>query len=99
MDGELKKGGIAMRVTSMQPIGYLKVHLAHDDIAARLLKPLTATARKINVLTEQASIIVGLMLSVLLFINAFMKLSKVEALTASYYDAMSSISQSMIVLL
>ena len=32
MEGELKKGGITMRVTSIQTIEYLKVHLAYDGI-------------------------------------------------------------------
>jgi hypothetical protein len=99
MDGELTKGGIAMRVTSIQPIGYLKVHLAYDDITAKLLKPLALAARKINVVTEQTSIIVGLVLNAFLFITAFMKLAKAEALTSSYYDAFESVLQSLIILL
>ena len=99
MDGELTKGGIAMRVTSIQPIGYLKVHLAYDEITTKLLKPLASAARKINDITEQTSIIVGLMLNVFLFIAAFIKLVKVEAMTASYCDAMGSVLQTIIVLL
>jgi len=99
MDGEFKKGGIAMRVTSIQPIEYLKIHLAYDDIAARLLKPLTSTARKIRDLTDQSSIMVGLVLDVLLFITAFMRVLKVEFLLASYSDAVGSILPPMIVLL
>jgi hypothetical protein len=99
MDGELTKGGIAMRVTSIQPIGYLKVHLAYDEITTKLLKPLASAARKINAITEQTSIIVGLMLNVFLFITAFVKLAKVEAMTASYCDALGSVLQTIIVLL
>jgi hypothetical protein len=99
MDGELTKGGIAMRVTSIQPIGYLKVHLAYDEITTKLLKPLASAGRKIDEFTEQASIIVGLILNLFLFITAFIKLAKVEAFTTSYYDALGRVLQSMIVLL
>ena len=99
MDGEFKKGGIAMRVTSIQPIEYLKIHLAYDDIAARLLKPLTSTARKIRDLTDQSSIMVGLVLDVLLFITAFMRILQVETLIASYSDAVGAVLPPVIVLL
>ncbi len=88
-----------MRVTSIQPIEYLKIHLAYDDIAARLLKPLTSTARKIRDLTDQASIMVGLVLDVLLFITAFMRILRVETLIASYSDAVGVVLPPMIVLL
>ena len=88
-----------MRVTSIQPIEYLKIHLAYDDIAARLLKPLTSTARKIRDLTDQSSIMVGLVLDVLLFITAFMRILQVETLIASYSDAVGAVLPPVIVLL
>jgi hypothetical protein len=87
-----------MRVNSIQPIGYLKGHLAYDDITAKLLKPLAWAASKTNEITEQTSILVGLMLNVVLFIDAFIKVLHVGALTASYYDALGSALQSMVVL-
>ena len=88
-----------MRVTSIQPIEYLKIHLAYDDIAARLLKPLTSTARKIRDLTDQSSIMVGLVLDVLLFITAFMRILQVETLISNYSDAVGAVLPPVIVLL
>jgi len=88
-----------MRVTSMQPIEYLKVHLAYDGISTRLFKSLTSISKKIFDLTEQSAFIMVVMLIIGLFITAFMKLAEVDAYTSHCYEALCSMLQSMILVL
>jgi len=83
MEGEPRKGGITMRVTSIQPIEYLKVHLAFDGLTTRLPESINLFIALVAKAAQQTASIVGLLFIILLPVFALMKI--IEAATISGY--------------
>jgi hypothetical protein len=80
---EPRKGGIAMRVTSIQPIEYLKVHLAYDGLTERLPESINFFVAIVCKAAQQTASIVLLLFIVLLPVFALMKI--IEAATITGY--------------
>ena len=83
IEGEPRKGGIAMRVTSIQPIEYLKVHLAYDGLTERLPESINFFVAIVCKAAQQTASIVLLLFIVLLPVFALMKI--IEAATITGY--------------
>jgi hypothetical protein len=83
MEGEPRKGGIAMRVTSIQPIEYLKVHLAYDEFTKRLPELINFFVAIVGKAAQQTASFVLLLFIVLLPLIALMKI--IEAATITGY--------------
>ena len=83
MKGEPWKGGIAMRVTSIQPIEYLKVHLAYDGLTRRLPESINFFIAIVCKAAQQTAAIVAVLSIIILPVFALMKI--VEAATVTGY--------------
>jgi hypothetical protein len=81
--GEPRKGGITMRVTSIQPIEYLKVHLAYDGLTERLPESINFFLAIVCKAAQQTALIVLLLFIMVLPVFALMKI--IEAATITGY--------------
>jgi len=92
MEGEPRKGGITMRVTSIQPIEYLKVHLAFDGLTAKLPESINLFIAIVAKAAQQTASIVGLLFIVLLPVFALMKIMEAAAITGYCNEFCSQLS-------
>ena len=88
-----------MRVTSMQPIDYLKVHLAYDGIKTGIYRAFKRITRKTLALAEESVVVIVAMAIVLLFIVTFLKLDEVAAFTSNCCNVLFSILASTVAVL
>ena len=81
MKKELRKGGITMRVSSIQTIEYLKVHLAYNGIKTGLLASFRLLEKIISNAAEQTAIISAVLINASLAVVAVIRVSEASALT------------------
>ena len=86
MKKELQKGGITMRVSSIQTIEYLKVHLAYNEIKTGLVRSLKFLEKIIGKAAEQTAALAVLLLQVSLAVIAVVKVSEAWILNAYCSD-------------
>ena len=75
-----------MRVTSIQTIEYLKVHLAYDGIKTGLLASLRFLAQIISKAAEQTAAVCVALVNVSLVAFAFMKVGEAWSVTGYCCD-------------
>lgn len=91
MEGEPRKGGITMRVTSIQPIEYLKVHLAFDGLTTRLPESINLFIAIVAKAAQQTASVVALLFIILLPVFALMKIIEAAAITGYCNDLCSQL--------
>ena len=87
-----------MRVTSIQPIEYLKVHLACDGLTTRLPESINLFIALVAKAAQQTGAIVGLLFIVLLPVFALMKIIEAATITG-YCNELSTLLPSIFVAL
>jgi hypothetical protein len=96
-EGEPGKGGIAMRVTSIQPIEYLKVHLAYDELTKKLPELINFFVTIVSKAAQQTASIVVLLFIVLLPVFALMRIIEAATITGYCNDLCSRLSSIFVV--
>ena len=87
-----------MRVTSIQPIEYLKVHLACDGLTTRLPESINLFTALVAKAAQQTGAIVGLLFIVLLPVFALMKIIEAATITGYCNDFCAHLPSIMVVL-
>lgn len=98
MKGELKKGGITMRVSSIQTIEYLKVHLAYNGIKTGLVTSLKFLEKSIGKAAKQTGALSGLLLQASLAVVAVMRVSEAWSMAAYFSDVCDKLPAFLLVL-
>ena len=98
MEEEPRKGGITMRVTSIQPIEYLKVHLAYDGLTNRLPESINFFIGIVGKAAQQTASIVAVLFVIILPVFALMKIIEAAAITG-YCNDLCTLLPSIIVVL
>jgi hypothetical protein len=88
---ELRKGGITMRVSSVQTIEYLKLHLAYNGIKTGLLASCRLLEKIVSNAADQTAIFTVLLLNASLALVAMMRVGEAAALTAYCSDVCEKI--------
>ena len=87
-----------MRVTSIQTIEYLKVHLAYNEVKTGLLTSLKFLEKIIGKAAGQTAVIVVVLLPASLAAAAIMRVSEACALTAYCSDVCEKILPMMLLI-